>query len=174
MKKLHLGCGSNYLKGWINVDLDAACADVHADLRDPLSHDDASVDFIFNEHFIEHLTRQEGILFLKECYRVLRPGGIIRLSTPDLRWLIAQYIAGKLDEWLNVSWVPRSACQMMNEGMRLWGHQFLYDLPELAEVLYGSGFTEIVGVAHRASNHPELVDLECRPFHQELIVEARR
>lgn len=174
MKKLHLGCGTNYLHDWINVDLDAPCADIHADLRYPLPYDDASIDFIFNEHFIEHLTRDEGIRFLKECFRVLRPSGILRLSTPDLRWLIAQYIAGRLNEWHNVGWAPQTLCQMMNEGMRLWGHQFLYDLRELIEVFFIAGFTDIVGAAHHSSTHSELIGLECRPFHQELIVEARR
>lgn len=172
--KIHLGCGSNYLEGWQNVDLDSPLADVKADLRSRLQYADASVDLIFNEHFIEHITRDEGVQFLKECYRVLKPGGVIRISTPDLRWLVAQYISDKLDEWKDVEWLPLTSCQLMNEGMRSWGHQFVYDRSELIDVLRLSGFTKVIQVSHLDSTVPELRGLECRPWHQELIFEARR
>lgn len=171
--KIHLGCGTNYIDGWLNVDLDSALADVHLDLRNPLPYADASVDFIFNEHFIEHITRDEALEFLKECRRVLKPGGVFRVSTPDLRWVVAQYISGKLDEWRDVSWVPESSCRLLNEGMRLWGHQFVYDLPELMLILREAGFSDLSLAQHSDSSYPDLVGLECRPWHQELIMEAR-
>ncbi len=172
--KLHLGCGANYIKGWTNVDLDSPTADAHADLRNPLPYADASVELVFNEHFLEHITREEGIIFLKECSRVLKPGGVFRVSTPDLRWLVAQYISGKLDEWADVGWVSETSCRLFNEGMRLWEHQFVYDLPELLSALRVAGFSNVRQVAYRESIHPELVGLECRPFHRELILEAIR
>ena len=171
--KLHLGCGSNYIEGWLNVDLDSPVADVHVDLRGSLPYNDQSVDFIFNEHFLEHITREEGIAFLCECRRVLKQQGVIRVCTPDLRWLVAQYISGKLDEWEDVGWVPETSCRLINEGVSFWGHQFVYDLPELLTALREVGFSEIRQVFHRESTYPELVDLECRPWHRELIVEAR-
>lgn len=172
--KLHLGCGSNYIEGWLNIDLDSPLADIHADFRDPLPYPDKSVDFIFTEHFIEHISLDEGILFLKECYRVLKKGATLRLSTPDLRWLIAQYVAGKLNEFEDVGWVPETPCRLLNEGMRLWGHQFVYDDVELIDALNTSGFSEISRVNYRVSTHLDLMGLECRPWHQELIFEASR
>ncbi|MBK7953705.1 MAG: methyltransferase domain-containing protein [Candidatus Accumulibacter sp.] len=171
--KIHLGCGSNYLDGWVNLDLDSPVADTHADLRNPLPYPDASVDFIFNEHFLEHLSREQGVVFLRECRRVLKPGGVFRVSTPDLRWLVAQYVSGKLDEWADVGWMADTPCRLLNEGMRLWGHEFLYDLPELIQTLRGAGFGNTCSVAHRESSFPELAGLEGRPWHRELIVEAR-
>lgn len=170
--KIHLGCGTNYIKGWLNVDLDAPLADVHADLRNPLPYLDASVDLVFNEHFLEHITREQGVTFLKECRRILKPGGIFRVSTPDLRWLAAQYVGGKLDEWSDVGWISETSCRLLNQGMRSWGHQFVYDLPELFVTLREAGFSDIRQVRYRESTCPELVGLECRPWHQELIVEA--
>jgi predicted SAM-dependent methyltransferase len=170
--KLHLGCGSNYIEGWVNIDLESPAAEVHADLRHPLPYTDGAIDFIFNEHFIEHITLEEGITFLKECRRLLKPGGILRISTPDLRWLIATYMSGKLDEWADVGWVPESSCRMVNGGMRLWGHQFVYDLEELSNSLRKSGFSEIRQMPYRESACSELIGLECRPWHEELIMEA--
>jgi predicted SAM-dependent methyltransferase len=171
--KLHLGCGFNYIEGWCNVDLDSSVADLHADLRNPLPCADATVDLIYNEHFLEHLTRNQGLAFLKECRRVLNSRGVLRISTPDARWLLAQYLVGKLDEWTDVGWVPETSCRLLNEGMRSWGHEFLYDLPELIGTLKEAGFSEIHRVPYRASANPELGGLECRPWHQELIVEAQ-
>lgn len=170
--KVHLGCGTNYLNGWKNVDLDSEVADINLDLRGPLPFADSSVDYIFNEHFIEHITREEGIHFLIECRRVLKPNGVLRVSTPDLRYLITQYLSGKLDEWENVGWVSKSACQLINEGMRWWGHQFLYDEEELKAALLEAGFLKIDKVQHHHSTHTALLNLECRPWHHELIMEA--
>ena len=170
--KLHLGCGINRIEGWLNVDIDSPQADLHVDLRQPLPYADAAVAFIFNEHFLEHITRDEGLAFLRECRRVLKPSGVFRVSTPDLRWLIAQYQSGKLDEWTDVGWLPQTPCMMFNEGMRLWGHQFLYDLAELTAVLRQAGFANVSQVEYAKSSHPELIGLECRPWHHELIVEA--
>lgn len=169
---LHFGCGTNYINGWVNVDLDAPLADIHHDLTCPLPYDDASVNFIFSEHFLEHITREEGLALLRECRRVLKPGGVFRVSTPDLRWLVAQYVSGKLDEWDDVGWVPRGSCQLLNEGMRSWGHQFVYDSSELLLILQEAGFTGIAVKPYRESAHAELAGLECRPWHQELIMEA--
>jgi predicted SAM-dependent methyltransferase len=171
-RKIHLGCGRNYLKGWLNVDLDSPVADSRADLRNPLPFADESVDFIFNEHFLEHITREEGIVFLKECRRVLKPGGVFRVSTPDLKWLVFQYGSGRIDEWSDVDWLPATPCRMLNEGMRLWGHQFVYDLPELLAALSEAGFLNISQVGYRESSRVELIGLECRPWHRELILEA--
>lgn len=170
--KLHLGCGPNYIRGWVNVDLDSPVADIQADLRLALPFPDDTVDFIFCEHFIEHITRSEALGFLGECRRVLTHRGIIRLSTPDLRWLTTQYLSGNLAEWTDVGWTPQTSCQLINEGMRAWGHQFIYDHAELISVMRQAGFNEIQLVPHRASNQRDLAGLECRPWHHELIVEA--
>jgi predicted SAM-dependent methyltransferase len=158
----------------VNVDLEAPAADLHADLRRPLPFDDGQAALIFCEHFIEHIRRDDALNFLRECRRVLRPGGRLRLSTPDLRWLVAQYVAGNLDEWQDVDWRPATTCRLMNEGMRSWGHEFLYDREELLALLGEAGFDRIEAVAHRESRHPELAGLECRPWHRELILEAER
>jgi predicted SAM-dependent methyltransferase len=172
MRKVHLGCGSNYIDGWINIDIDSPLADIAADLRHPLPFEDASVDLVFNEHFLEHLSREQGLAFLRECRRILKPGGMLRISTPDLRWLCAQYVCGQLDEWRDVGWLPDTSCSLMNEGMRLWEHQFVYDRDELQRALGRAGFGTMVHVPHRRSAVAELTELECRPYHHELIVEA--
>lgn len=172
-QKLHLGCGSINFPGWVNIDLDSPTADQLLDLTEPLPFESESVSHIFNEHFIEHITREQAIAFLKECYRVLAPQGAIRITTPNLRFLTHAYFSDNRDEWGDL-WQPNSRCQLMNEGMRAWGHQFLYDAEELTRVLGESGFKSITFQAYTQSSDEVFVGLESRPFNNELIVEARK
>lgn len=172
--RLHLGCGRNVVPGWANVDAEGGAGVIAWDLRRPLPAADASFDYVFSEHFIEHVTRDEALRLLRECRRVLKPGGVLRTTTPDLRKLVAEYLSGRLDEWRDVAWLPESPCRLLNEGMRLWGHQFVYDEPELRALLAEAGFADVERVAWRESSHEALRGLECRPLHDEIIVEARR
>jgi predicted SAM-dependent methyltransferase len=171
--KIHLACGGVRLDGWLNVDLDSPVADLRLDLREKLPFADGSAAYLFSEHFIEHLTRAQGVALLAESHRVLAAEGVLRISTPDLKFLAASYLAGATDEWGEL-WCPATPSSLMNEGMRSWGHQFLYDANELIAVLREAGFRALVFVAWRQSLHGELAGLESRPFHNELIVEARK
>jgi predicted SAM-dependent methyltransferase len=173
MKKLHLGCGSNYIQGWINVDINPDVkVDIRRDLTENLPFRNGEIDFIFNEHFIEHVPYPHALRFLTECYRVLKPDGVLRISTPDLKYLVSLYTADILKEYSDMNWFPRSRCVMINEGMRSWGHKFLYDLPELNYILREANFSKIKQVAWRQSESKELCMLESRPYHVELIVEC--
>src|SRR5207253_10227185 len=97
--KLHLGCGSVNFPGWINIDLDSPTADMLLDLTHPLPFPDGSVTHMFNEHFIEHITRSQAVQFLQECHRVLSADGAIRITTPNLRFLTYSYMTGAIGEW---------------------------------------------------------------------------
>jgi predicted SAM-dependent methyltransferase len=70
--KLHIGCGNRKLQGFINIDIEKTEAtDMTLDVREKLPFLKDSVDFVYSEHFLEHLSRGEAINFLKEIYRVL-------------------------------------------------------------------------------------------------------
>jgi predicted SAM-dependent methyltransferase len=100
------------------------------------------------------------------------PGGVIRISTPNLRFLVEQYYAGSLEEWRDVGWAPATAAQMLNEGLHLWGHKFVYDYNELCLALREAGFQAARAVPWRDSEYVELSGRETRPHHSDLIVEA--
>jgi len=174
--KLHLGCGNHLLSGWLNIDTQIEQNSVQPtlqhDLTQPLPFSSESIEFIVSEHFIEHVTRDQACHLLRECYRFLKPEGVLRISTPDLEKLVSEYLAKRTDEWQDMGWVAATPCQMVNEGMRLWGHQFLYDASELSMLLREAGFCQVIPVKWRASHYAELQNLELRPFHQEVILEA--
>jgi len=170
--KLHLGCGSNLLEGWVNLDLDESPGVVSHDLTKNFPIESCSISFIYSEHFIEHITRQDALSLLQECHRVLKPNGVLRCSTPNLSKLVDEYLKGKVTEWLDVGWSPSTTCQMLNEGLRLWGHQFVYDLTEMKILLQEAGFESISVAPWKQSLYAELNGLESRPFHDEIIIEA--
>src|SRR5205823_1818504 len=83
VRKLHLGAAENVHPGWLNTDLHSYGHGgelVYLDVRKPFPLPDASFDFVFSEHMLEHLTYEEGQQCLGECLRVLRPGGTIRTA----------------------------------------------------------------------------------------------
>src|SRR5262249_30651163 len=95
-RKLQLGAAENVLPGWLNTDLHGyGRADVvYLDVRKTFPLPDASFDFVYSEHMIEHLTYAEGQHCLRESLRVLRPGGTLRIATPSLERLAALYDGG--------------------------------------------------------------------------------
>lgn len=119
--KLNIGCGLTAPSGWLNIDcsLNARLAkwpwlrrmlkafkiiplakadipwprDIYVyDVRKGLLFPDNSVEAIYCSHFLEHLTRFDAFSFMNECYRVLIPGGIMRIIVPDLRASIEEYM----------------------------------------------------------------------------------
>lgn len=123
--QLHFGCGPRILKDWINIDLqymsyssmmhffddyqdyfntsvypkeiqgsknDLFLVDITKELL-PIAAN--SVDVIFHEDFFEHLDQKEQFIFLAETYRVLKPGAIHRINTPDLNFIMGGYSKGE-------------------------------------------------------------------------------
>ena len=92
--KLNLGCGRNVKSGWINVDMEEKenKLDLICDLSKEFPFKANSYEYIYNEHFIEHLDWLAGLKFLKNCYRSLKPGGILRLVFPDFKKVFKAYL----------------------------------------------------------------------------------
>jgi predicted SAM-dependent methyltransferase len=90
---LNLGCGTRIHPNWINVDLVPSTSNVIAyDLRLPLPFPDDYFDVVYHSHVLEHFNRVEGQRFLTECYRVCRPGGVLRVVVPDLETIVRLYL----------------------------------------------------------------------------------
>lgn len=170
--KLHLGSGGRILDGWANIDI-TGLRTIPWDLRNPLPLAPGQVRLLYTEHFIEHIDREAGRRLLSNAGKAMAPGAVIRVSTPDLGKLISDYQAGHVVRMEHGGWFPETPCRMVNEGMRLWGHTFIYDEPELVTLLKECGFSDVRRVKWGESEHPELRGLESRPDFEDLIVEAR-
>ena len=167
-KKLHIGCGQVKLAGWINIDesLHPSITDVQLDITKGLPYDDNSCSLIHHEHFLEHLSAEAGLNFLKECYRVLKSGGVMRIAIPSLDLIIEKYYLGN---WKDQDWLKwpeyqfiKTRAEMLNISFRWWGHQWLYDREELHRRLREAGFTIIRDVEWGNSEITELRNLETR------------
>lgn len=174
MKKLNLGCGPKIMTGWDNLDLEPGPGGIVCDLTRGLPYPSNSVDYIFSEHFIEHLTRDAALDLLRECMRVLKPGGAVRFATPDLATAVNDYRYARQDRWISVGFMEQTPCQHLNAGMRSWGHQFLYDWVEFELLFRLAGFTAIQRMPWQVSAKAELTGIETRPFFEDLILEAEK
>jgi len=182
-RKLQLGAADKPLPGWLNTDLhDYGRRDlVYLDARERFPLPDASFDVVYSEHMLEHLSYADGRSCLGECFRVLRPGGTIRIATPSLEQLTRLYEGGEREqryvEWAAGTLEPELRAPLpgavLNNFFRSWGHQFLYDRATLRHALAEAGFVEIeerpVGELERhLAEHPEFNELET------FVLEARR
>jgi predicted SAM-dependent methyltransferase len=180
--RLNIGAGTIKLEGWVNIDLERVpnVTDVIWDATRKFSFlEDASCSIIYNEHFLEHLDIQNGVLFLSEAYRLLAPGGILRVAMPSLEYVVQKYIS---EDWQDQDWLRwpghefiQTRAEMLNIAFRWWGHQWLYDREELYRRLGEAGFKleNIREMKWGISDIPELENLETRK-DSSLICEARK
>ncbi len=103
MKYLNLGCGNRYSTSpeWTNIDIVSSGENVMAyDLKKGVPFPDESFDLIYHSHVFEHIPKSQADSFIKECIRVLRPNGILRIVIPDLEQIVRNYIR-LLDSGMN-------------------------------------------------------------------------
>lgn len=152
-KYLQIGCQNQLIDGWLNVDLLPKNLDViFMDATKPFPFPDKSFDCIFSEHMIEHITLDEGKFMINECYRVLKPGGRLRITTPDLNFLIQLYLHPEQE--LHIRYVKFSEryfskkpavidTVVINNFFRDWGHQFIHDKKSLSWIFQNAGFKKV-------------------------------
>lgn len=171
VRRLQIGAGLNPREGWLNTNYRPGRQDpvIHLDATLPFPLPDASFDYIFSEHMIEHIGFAEGQAMLRECARVLRPGGRLRLSTPDLAFLIGLQAAeltplqhAYIDWALRDQQVPATArhAAVLNRFVRTWGHVFIYDRASLIAAMAAAGFVAVRSYPIDISDDTELVGLE--------------
>jgi len=178
---LQIGCGRRILSGWLNADFYPKTRNVlHLDATCRLPFDDDTFDFVFSEHMIEHVPFHQGQDLIHECFRVLAPGGTLRISTPDLAFLIDLYRreqapdpelstiqAEFLRHFLATEIKDRERhaprdyeAFLINKFVRAWGHEFIYDEKALRYALEESGLSDIARREVLESEHEALRGLE--------------
>jgi predicted SAM-dependent methyltransferase len=182
-RKLQLGAGEHPHDGWLNTDLHGYGRDdlVFLDVRKRFPLPDASFDLVYSEHMLEHLTYAEGQGCLRECRRVLKPGGVIRVATPSLEQLARLYDGDELQEryvrWAVETLEPETDAPLagvaINNFFRSWGHRFIYDPETLRHALTEAGF---VDVEERPIGELEQHLAEATEFneYETFVLEARR
>lgn len=149
-KVINLGGGSHISDDFLTVDVDPR-ADCYVDLTKPLPFEDSSIDAVFCEEAIEHLSKADGLAMLIECARIMKPGAKIRITTPDLDWFAAQFLNRSI------------SCDLINDIFFNHAHKYIYSRQELSYALTAASFVSIQASGYKDANsalglldsHPE-------------------
>ena len=138
---------------------------IHHDLETGIPLNDGVANYIYSSHFFEHLYRKDAINLFKECHRVLKNGGILRISVPDLEYAISLYEVGRKDEMLqNYFFVE-------DEDNHYSRHKYMYDFEMINLLLSEIGFRNITRCKYQSGRVPDVSILDNRP-EESLFVEA--
>lgn len=170
MIKINLGSGPKAIAGWVNLD-GALGARLHKfgvfkwlnrmfrftdatwdrdirilNFRKPMPWADGAVDVIYTSHTLEHLSRDEGLQILRECFRVLKVGGILRILVPDLASHVNGYLQGQtpaedfLEDLGVIFGAGKKGWKRVAARFVEFPHQCMYDTPALLRVCRSVGF----------------------------------
>lgn len=128
----------------------------YLDVRKPMPFAANSVNAVFSSHIIEHLHEQDAVTMLKECLRILEPGGVCRVVAPSLEQAVASYSESNPTPMLN-------AIFENNHKRAKNRHQWMYTAKSLCELMETIGYTEVRQCKYREGNLPDLVRIDNRP-----------
>jgi SAM-dependent methyltransferase len=140
---------------------------LYHDLALSLPLHDNAVDFIYSSHFFEHLFKDDAANLLKACAQALKPGGIIRISIPDLAYAVLLYGLGKKIEMLEDYFF------VSGKGSYLARHKYMYDFDLIKTALEQAGFSGVTRCEYRQGKTPDVEMLDVYP-EVSLFVEATR
>ena len=168
---INLGCGNNYIDNFINVDFyGTKNIDYGMDLRFPFKIESYSIDGIFSEHTLEHLSHHEVENALSECYRILKTKGKIRIIVPDLSIFIKKYCSND-DEWFQTwhdlvlkdpsrHYMKKYFSKMfaINFTASYYLHKSCWDFESLENALFIHGFKNIKKCDYNVGTQELLID----------------
>ena len=152
---LNLGSGTYNAPGWVNIDLWGMHAawgvhpDVIWDLRRPLPLPDGSVHAVFLEHVLEHLPAPVGLAAVDQAFRLLRPGGVLRISVPDFGRYAREYAARRTSPTAATGVIdvvrPGRPTDLLALAEVVYdhGHVSIWDDETLVALLEAAGFAEV-------------------------------
>jgi predicted SAM-dependent methyltransferase len=180
--KVIIGAGRKPLPGWINTDV-VWQVPAYLDATRPWPVPAGSVDLIYGDDVIEHVTLEQARLLFRHAFTALKPGGILRLATPDVEAVARQYLengelarAG-LERNRELGRTMRYPVELLREVYVGAQHYlgFIYDWESLSTEMSEAGF-RTRRAAYGQSEHPDLVGLEVRMHPAEqatgLVVEG--
>ncbi len=167
--RLHLGCGSVRLEGYVNLDKYPTKGADRVMPADRLYYDDASVDEIYSSHMLEHLGPEELESATKEWRRVLKPGGKVTVRCPNFEVYIREWLSG--DDEYRLGWGRINVFGHSGRGEAMWHHNG-FSSGVLRRVFENHGFRTLKSAA--SPTRPEYDNtIEYRP-DGDLIYEGER
>jgi hypothetical protein len=164
---LNLGCADHPRQGFINIDLDAAGADLQWAPGQALPWETGTLAGIYSAHFLQRLGRNQAIRLLHECRRALQPGGVVRLVCTDLNALIDDYLGNRSHP--EAPGIGRG--ERLNTALRQ--HAWTFDAEELTRICTMVGLEPVAISEAGTSCDPQLSGLDA-PLPGQLVLEFRK
>lgn len=166
IKILYKISGSNrYYSEKQYIEILSANRFVFHDLAISLPFEDDSVDVFYSSHFFEHLFKNDASRLIRECFKALRKGGLIRIAVPDLAYAVKQYKEGAKKEMLENYFFVNDLSSYLAR------HKYMYDFELMRDLLVEGGFEDVRICAYRQGACPDIMVLDNRP-EETLFVEA--
>jgi predicted SAM-dependent methyltransferase len=160
---LHLGCGPRVIEGWINADMIRDHRTLTLHLPQGLRRfKDASVGFIYASHVLEHIAYPgDAQAFVKECHRILRPGGAVRIIVPSIDAIIAAYAqddAGFFDvqREFHPAWCTTKLEHLMYALQQDGEHKYGFDMDTITKLFHAGHFQRVERSNFNQSRFPGL------------------
>ncbi|HLZ89424.1 MAG TPA: methyltransferase domain-containing protein [Puia sp.] len=175
---LNVGCGPLSREEFINLDYEwTPTIDIVWDFtKKPIPLPSESLEGIYTEHCLEHITLDACLGTLKDFHRLLKPGGNVRIIVPDAQIYLDLYQARKTDPSIVLPYGEKEATAAIsiNRIMRLHGHLFIYDAETMGYLLEKAGFRNIKKESFSHGRDKRLlIDLEARKV-ESLYMEATK
>lgn len=179
VRKLQIGAHVCVMPGWLNTDLyPQSIRSVTLDATKRFPFPDASFDYVFSEHQLEHIGYEDALVMLGECRRILRPEGKIRIALPSLDRLLQLVGPTRTDlqeryirHVANINYPGAQSpnpCFAINSTFMNWGHRFIWDQATLSETLESKGFARIQFFTPGQSDDPNLSGIETRTSEMDM------
>jgi len=174
-KKIYLGSATSGHKNYEEFEKkNKTILVIHYNLLFGIPFENNSIPNIYTSHFLEHLTLEDGKKMLRECFRIMKKDGMLRICIPliedeikDMENAIKEYKKG--DSTLIQKYVT---IQPENVGPKNFGlHKKLYGFEELKKILEDIGFKNVIKAKFKKGRLPLVEKLERRDG---LIVEAKK
>lgn len=143
-----MGCGNVLLLGFINMDIRDEVSPDKVSLVYPVDYDESTFDMVYASHILEHFPRKQTLNVLQEWVRILKRGGILRLSVPNFEALINIYKRTKdLDQIIGPLYGK--------QNYRYNYHNTVFDLKTLKGLMEKAGLTAVHWWDFRRTEHSD-------------------
>lgn len=195
-KYLYVGCGHHRMNGFTHVEIsvgkqfkkggNVGPPDILADITRHIPLKDNTVDLIFSRATLEHLTYKELINHFLECHRLIKKGGYIRMSVPDMDIMINNYLnkeedleKAKREDEISIDEMPcENHTDLFIQRILYHDHYYLHNFDTLSRALKKTGFTNIKkvnpGQTSLSEVEDELYNAEKGRNRWEILLEAQR
>jgi predicted SAM-dependent methyltransferase len=159
-KQVHIGCGTNLLEDFINVDMQVP-ADILWDVRCSLPFESESLELVFSEHMLEHFDYDYSAkIFLAECFRSISKGGRLIIGVPDAESAVLSYAINDTEIFRNFRncYLHRNLTETYRSDFDILGllfldeysherynsHHWAYSEDSLKQLIMSAGFSDII------------------------------